>query len=125
MELQTNFVNSLKRLKELNKHRLEIAKKYHKKINVENKMPLSKDCSYHLYWIRVKNRNDFMKKMTKEGIETGVHYKPVHKMSYYKNKRKLPVCERIQGEIISLPIHANLSDEQVERVIQTVNTIIN
>ena len=115
----------LKRLEKLNKRRLEIAKKYHKNLNVERKMPFSKDCSYHLYWIRVKNRSEFMKKMTREGIETGIHYKPVHMMSYYQNKIKLVKSEKIQDEIVSLPIHANLKDEQVERVIQKVNSIVN
>jgi len=115
----------LKRLEKLNRRRVEIAKKYHKYLNLDKKMPFSEDCSYHLYWIRVKNRNEFMKKMTREGIETGIHYKPVHKMSYYKNKIKLARSEKVQEEIVSLPIHPNLKDEQVERVIQKVNSIIN
>jgi len=46
-------------------------------------------------------------------------------MSYYKNKIKLPISEKIQEEIISLPMHPNLKDEEVERVIQKVNSIIN
>ena len=115
----------LKRLGKLNQRRVEIAKKYHKHLNVDKKMPFSKNCSYHLYWIRVKNRNKFMKKMTKEGIETGIHYKPVHMMSYYQNKVKLTTSEKIQEEIVSLPIHPNLKDEQIEKVIQKVNSIIN
>jgi dTDP-4-amino-4,6-dideoxygalactose transaminase len=115
----------LKRLQKLNKRRVEIAKKYYQNLNVVEKMPFSKDCSYHIYWIRVKNRNDFMKKMFREGIETGIHYKPIHMMSYYQNKVKLPISEKIQKEIVSLPIHPNLKDEQVERVIQKVNSIIN
>ena len=48
-----------------------------------------------------------MKKMYKKGIETGIHYNPVHQMSYYKNKIKLPlkdwvlvVEEKGAGEII-------------------------
>lgn len=115
----------LKRLEKLNRRRVEIAKKYHKYLNLDKKMPFSEDCSYHLYWIRVKNRNEFMKKMTRGGIETGIHYKPVHMMSYYKNKIKLDTSEKIQEEIVSLPMHPNLKDEQVERIIHKVNSIIN
>ena len=88
------------------------------------KMPFSKDCSYHLYWVRVKNRTKFMRKLAENGIETGIHYKPVHMMSYYQNKNKLAISETIQSEIVSLPIHANLKDEQVEVIIKKVNSII-
>ena len=115
----------LKRVEKLNKRRVEIAKKYHNGLNIEMKIPFSKDCSYHLYWIRVKNRVRFMKKLAENGIETGIHYKPVHMMSYYRDKTKLPISESIQTEIVSLPIHANLKDEQIERVIKTINSNIN
>jgi len=115
----------LKRLPKLNKRRIEIAKKYHRHLNVDKKMPFSEDCSYHLYWIRVKNRIKFMKKMTDEGIETGIHYKPIHMMNFYKNKITLDTSEKIQEEIVSIPMHPNLKDEQVERIIHKVNSIIN
>jgi dTDP-4-amino-4,6-dideoxygalactose transaminase len=111
----------LKRLKKLNKRRFEIAKKYYMSINVENKMPLSKDCSYHLYWIRTKKRNKFMKEMTKKGIETGIHYRPVHTMKFYSDSTKLKNCENISKEIVSIPMHANLSDDDVDKIIKNVN----
>ena len=111
----------LKRVEKLNKRRLKIGEKYHKNLNIEKKMPFSKNCSYHLYWIRVKNRKRFMKKMEEEGIETGIHYKPIHMMSYYRGKSKLTTTEKIQNEIVSLPIHPNLTDEQLERIIKKVN----
>ncbi len=37
-------------------------------IHVKSKMPFNRDCSYHLYWIIVKNRNGFIKKMRDKGI---------------------------------------------------------
>jgi dTDP-4-amino-4,6-dideoxygalactose transaminase len=113
----------LKRLDKLNNKRKQIAKIYHSKINLDHKMPFSKDCSYHLYWIRVKNRTTFMKKMFEHGIETGIHYKPVHKMTYYKNSTKLETCDRIWTELVSIPMHPNLSEIQVEKIIDTVNTL--
>jgi len=111
----------LKRLKTVNKKRLYIAKKYHENLNIENRMPYSKDCSYHLYWIRIKNRDQFMKKMLKEGIETGIHYKPVHLMKYYSNSEKVPKSEQIWKELVSIPMHANLSLTDVEKIITCVN----
>jgi len=111
----------LKRLEKLNKRRIEIAKKYHQYINLEKKMPFSKDCSYHLYWIRVKNRAQFMKNMDNRGIETGIHYKPVHMMKYYSNSIKLSTSEKIGKELVSIPMHPNLSDKDIEKIIKNVN----
>jgi perosamine synthetase len=64
-----------------------------------------------------------MKKMFENGIETGIHYKPVHKMTYYKNSTKLETCDRIWTELVSIPMHPNLSEIQVEKIIDTVNTL--
>ena len=114
----------LAQLKKLNKmisKRKKIAKIYVDEIKIENKMPFSNDCSYHLYWIRVKNRNKFIKDMQREKIETGIHYKPVHLMSYYKNKNKLSLTEKIGEEVISIPIHQNLSEIEIQRIIKNVN----
>ena len=111
----------LKRLQEKNAKRKKIAKIYSNEIKLENKMAFNKDCSYHLYWIRVNNRNEFVKKMKNEGIEVGIHYKPIHTMTYYKNKIKLPITEKIGKEIISIPIHQNLTTDDVSKIIKAVN----
>lgn len=111
----------LKKLEKLNKRRKTIAKIYHNKINVEHKMPFIENSSYHLYWIRVKNRAQFIKQMNRKGIEVGIHYKPTHMMKLYNSKIPLPVTEKVWPEIVSIPMHANLSDEQVDYIIEQVN----
>lgn len=111
----------LKRLQKMNSIRKKIAKIYCKEIKLENKMPFNKSCSYHLYWIRVKNRGKFIKEMERENIETGIHYKPVHTMTFYKNKVKLPITEKIGNEVISIPIHQNLTEDEINRIINSVN----
>ena len=112
----------LRRLNQMNTIRRNIAKQYHKLINIEYKMPLSTDCSYHLYWIRVKKRDEFMKKMKENGIETGIHYKPIHTMTLYKTSQKLRVADRIWKELVSIPIHLNLSQKDIDKIISCVNT---
>ena len=114
-------LEQLKRLSKLNRRRLEIAKKYDKEISIDKKMPLSKDCSYHIYWIRTQQRKKFMEKMLKNGIETGIHYRPVHTMSFYSDSTGLNTCEKISDEIVSIPMHPNLSDDDVEIIISSVN----
>ena len=111
----------LKRLERMNRHRKQIAREYSRRLNVEHKMPFSQECSYHLYWIRVKNRKEFMNKMMNRGIETGIHYKPVHLMKYYSNSGRLENCEKIWRELVSLPMHANLSKYDVEKIITKTN----
>jgi len=111
----------LKKLNEMIKTRKRIAKFYDREINLENKIPYSTNCSYHLYWILVENRKQFRKKLANEGIETGTHYKPVHHMSYYKNKKSLPITEKISNEIVTIPIHPNLTDNQLSKIVHFVN----
>jgi len=111
----------LNKLEKTNLKRKNIAKRYFDELSLENKMPFDNDCSYHFYWIRVKNRNKFRKKLLEKGIETGVHYKPIHTFSLYRSKTKLPITEKIGNEIVSLPTHPNLTQNDVEKIIKTVN----
>jgi dTDP-4-amino-4,6-dideoxygalactose transaminase len=111
----------LKKLDRLNNKRKKIAKRYWNEINVMEKMPYNEECSYHFYWIQVKNRYNFMKKMLQNNIETGVHYKPIHKMKLYNSKIKLPYTEWAGEHIVSLPTHPNLSDSDITKIIECVN----
>ena len=114
----------LKKLDKLNRIRQNICKLYHKKINTEQKMPISSDSSYHFYWILVKNQKTFREKMSKYGIETGTHYKPIHQMSMYRQTRKLPITEKIGKTIITLPTSPNLKKSQIEFIIESINRLI-
>ncbi len=116
-------IEQLKKLEKLNKMRFNIARRYEKEIKILEKIPLNKECSYHLYWILVKNRKKFMEKMYSSGIETGIHYRPVHKMSFYKNKINLPITEKIGKEIVSIPIHPNLKDSDINKIIKLTNSL--
>lgn len=114
-------IEQLKRLDQMNKRRKEIAKRYSNEIFLEHKMPYNSSCVYHFYWICVKQREQFMKKMWKSNIETGIHYNPIHKMKFYSGKLNLSVTEKIGQEIVSLPSHPNLSDDDVSMIIRAVN----
>lgn len=114
-------LEQLKKLDHTNMKRKEIAKKYSDEITLEKKMPYNKNCSYHLYWIQVKNRDKFMKKMKAQNVETGIHYKPIHTMSLYKKKLNLPITEEVGKQIVSIPIHPNLSENDIDMIIRLVN----
>jgi dTDP-4-amino-4,6-dideoxygalactose transaminase len=111
----------LNKLRKLNKIRKKIAKRYSEEIQLNKKMPYDKNCSYHLYWILVKNRNELRKILSDSGIETGTHYKPIHSFKYYKSKISLPITETIGKKIITIPIHPNLKNYEINRIINLVN----
>lgn len=115
-------LKQLNKLNKMNEKRKYIAKRYHNEISLENKMPFNHDCSYHLYWIQVRNRLDFIKKMNDNGIETGIHYFPIHKTSYYKTKKILKITEKTSQKIVSLPMHLGLSNSQVDKIIKLTNS---
>ncbi len=111
----------LSKIKIMNNKRKKIAKRYNKELSIENKMKFNLNCSYHMYWVLLNNRKEFIKKMSQSGIETGTHYRPVHKMTYYRNNTKLPITERIGQSIVTLPIHPNLTNNDIDYIIKQVN----
>ena len=114
-------LEQLKKLETLNRLRKKIAKKYVSEINIQQKMQFNENCSYHLYWILVKNRKKFREKLFENGIETGTHYKPIHLMEMYKQKIKLPITESVGKEIVTIPIHPNLKEYEINRIIKIIN----
>ncbi len=115
-------LEQLKKLDKTNSIRKQIAKRYASELRIENKMQFDSDCSYHFYWICVRNRDEFMKKLQNDGIETGIHYRPIHSMKFYVGKKTvLPNTERFGAQIVSIPTHPNLSESDVSRIIEKIN----
>ena len=111
----------LQKIKKMNNKRKSIAKIYDKELNASKKIPFTSTCAYHLYWICVRDRKIFRKKLLEKGIETGTHYKPIHQMSLYKKSVKLPLTEKIAKEIVTIPIHPNLTESQIDYIVKTAN----
>ena len=77
----------------------------------------------HIFPVRVlgKRRDALREHLIKANIECGVHYYPNHLLTYYKDGgARLPVTERLYGELLSLPLHPDLTGEMQERVIDAV-----
>jgi len=109
----------LRKLPKLNARRNEIVKKYNRAFNLKN-------TGNHLYPIVVPNRDDFLLKMKEAGIQCGIHYLPLHQMTAYKQYAKgaIPVTEKIGAHTVSIPLHAMLTDKEVNYVIKTANKIL-
>ena len=85
---------------------------------------------YHLYVIRTKNREKLKELLAEKGIATGIHYPiplPFLKAYNYLGHKPgdFPVAYSIKNEILSLPIHGDMTDEQVEYVIASLKYIVN
>jgi dTDP-4-amino-4,6-dideoxygalactose transaminase len=84
---------------------------------------------YHLYVIRVENRDDFITKLAADNIGTGIHYPiPLHLQKAYDHlgykEGDFAVSERLTKEIVSLPMFPTLTDAQQSRVCQAVRQIL-
>ena len=84
---------------------------------------------YHVFAIRVKNRDDLMANLQANGIGCGVHYPiPLHLQDAYRTlKHKVgdfPVAEETASEFVSLPIYPELTEKQIQYVASTVKEFL-
>ena len=109
-----------------NKRRQEIAFRYIEKFNEKGFEVLFQENSYesawHLFVVRVANRDIIQNTFKEAAIETGIHYPvPLHKQPALQDmfsELALPVTERLAKEIISLPLHPYLTDNEVSQIIE-------
>jgi dTDP-4-amino-4,6-dideoxygalactose transaminase len=90
--------------------------------------------SWHLYPIVLNEkspttRNRFIEQLKERGIGTSVHYKPLHRMSYYceyydLKSEDFPNTERIWKGTVSLPIYFGMRDDELEFVVDSVKEIL-
>jgi dTDP-4-amino-4,6-dideoxygalactose transaminase len=84
---------------------------------------------YHLYVVRVQEREELMAALAGEGISTGIHYPvPLHLQKAYRHlgykEGDFPVAERQAKEILSLPMYPNLAPEQQRRVAEKIRDFL-
>ncbi len=80
---------------------------------------------FHTYIVQVKKRTELMQYLQEHGVETKIHYpipihlqKPCRQMGYKPGD--FPVCERQTKQIVSLPVHQHLTEEQIQYVLTTI-----
>lgn len=82
---------------------------------------------YHLFVIRIKNRDRFRERLAHKGIQTEIHYPmPVHQQSAYSEYMDqdpfLPITNAQANELISLPLYPELTDAEVDYIIESIKT---
>ncbi|HSQ00940.1 MAG TPA: DegT/DnrJ/EryC1/StrS aminotransferase family protein [Candidatus Dormibacteraeota bacterium] len=93
------------------------------------------DHAWHLFAVRVRperlriGRDEVIQELTAAGIGTSVHFIPLHEHSYYRDvlgvrASELPVATREWQRVISLPLYPDLTDDDVERVADSLRGIL-
>jgi len=89
----------------------------------------------HLYPVRLVierlsiNRNRFIEELSRRNIGTSVHFIPLHRHPYYRDRygyhpQAFPVAEDAYRRLVSLPLHPGLSAGDVEDVVGAVNNVL-
>lgn len=116
----------LKKLPEMNKRRMEIIAKYLDGIkdcsSLKPALPYDKNQKcYWMFMLRVKNRDKFISFMQQKDIATGVHYMPLTLHPYFaKYENNTPKAISIWKEFVTIPLHADMTNEEVDYVIENV-----
>lgn len=128
-EIQASILTEkLKNLDQDNQKRRAIAERYINEIKNKNvEIPLwdkTENHVFHIFGVRVKDRNHFQDYLHQNQIYTMIHYPiPPHKQDCMKEFSQLsfPVSEQIHREIISVPCHQMLIEKEVSFIIDAIN----
>ena len=128
-ELQAMFLDvKLKQLDNDNDKRRSIANRYLNEVKNSKIMLPNYDGSenhvFHLFVVRVRERDSFINYMEKHGVQTMIHYPiPPHKQNALNEfiSLELPITESIHATVVSLPLSPVMSGSEVDFVIKTLN----
>ena len=119
----------LKYLDEWTEKRREIAYLYNELLEntdvITPKELSGTKCVYHLYVIRIKERDELRKFLKEKGISTGIHYPTglpfLHAYKHLHSKPDdLPVTYKYQNEILSLPIYPELKENEIHYIVNII-----
>jgi dTDP-4-amino-4,6-dideoxygalactose transaminase len=86
--------------------------------------------SFHIFPMLLPSdvkREHFMQDLRDVGIQSSIHYRPIHTFSYYKEKygmRKLPITEFVANREVTLPLYPSMGEEKVQFVVEKVKGLL-
>ena len=120
----------LDKLPGYNRRRREIAARYDAELRgvITPRVPAGVTHVYHQYTIRVRQRDAFVERLRELGVGTGIYYPiPVHRQKPFialgYGEQSYPVTELLTEQVVSIPVHPSLSDDEVSEVIGAVNQV--
>jgi len=133
-------IQQLLKLHNMQQRRREVVESYHNAFAALDELELPSvrpevESAYHLYVVRLKpgrlriGRNQFVEQLTERNIGTSVHFIPIHRHSYYRDKYgfqpdDFPVASQNAQRILSLPLNPRMSDQDVADVIDAVHDVV-
>lgn len=126
-------LSQLKRFPEFAAKRQSLARRYDDLLRGHPRIKLlARDYDVvvpHIYVVRLRgiaDRAALRADLRKAGIETGIHYQPNHLLALYKNPeaQPLPVTEHVFQQLLSLPLHPDLTVREVENICTRLTTCI-
>jgi dTDP-4-amino-4,6-dideoxygalactose transaminase len=126
----------LEKLRANNARRKEITQRYWQAFEgLEVELPFRIDQreaepAYHIFPMLLpedQDRRSFIERMRASGIQTSIHYPPIHQFSYYRERYpgvRLPITEVVARREVTLPLYPTMRDEQVELVITSVKAAL-
>ncbi len=115
----------LRSLFDRTERRRKIAQEYNNRLKNVETPHLAENVKhvYHQYTIRTDQRESLERHLKAKDIGHGVYYPiPVHKLPSFKVDIYLPETDRAAREVLSIPVHPSLIDEDVEYVIEAINS---
>lgn len=120
----------LKYLDKDNKYRRQVSEWYKDKLDGVDGIKLIPvkpgcDSASHLFQIRVSNRDDLMLKLNENGIYPGVHYQENTVYAMYRSAHgTCPNSEKASAEVISLPLHLGITEEDVGLITDVIKEFV-
>ena len=121
-------IEQLKKLDNFNKKRRENAKYFSENLSKSIEIPYVMDNAkhvYHQYTIKCNKRDKLVKNFKENGVGWGIYYpKCLHQygpLKIYKNKNDLKNSEKSTSEVLSLPIHPLLKEDEREKIVNVIN----
>jgi len=69
-------------------------------------------CHMFVIWVDPLKRDSIRRRLAERGIDTSIHYQPIHKEPFYNSKVSLPIAEKMGERIITLPTYAMTKKQQ-------------
>lgn len=116
----------LRKIETLQKRRRDCFDQYHAELPGVGDLILPpapeahEEHSYFTYVIRTAKRDELARFLLDKGIYTTLRYHPLHMNEIYNSKAKLPNCEELNETALSIPLHPNLSDQDMAHIISTI-----
>ncbi len=127
----------LKKLDKNNERRRKIAEEYKRRLKVSSDISIPfrnyrGKSAYHIFPILLSSedvsRDEFMNRLKAKGIQTSIHYPPIHLFTYYKKifgfrKGMLPKTEYIGEHEVTLPLHPLMNEEDINYIVSCISVV--